>query len=288
MRKTLIGLLLSLPLGVLSGCAAEAPVASASQALGGFTFDSRAIAAAPPATLPAATLPRTAFEDAEIIRSLIQTTESFAPGERSGDVVEMDSASWMYQKLQGRGMLLVQRTADPGPAAPQDDAVMQRLAIGRLAAWGLPQAEIGRVLQRRGLQQDGDDRGLSPPAVHRYKTFVMRAVNGVPVEGHRVTLSHAADGAFQRALVNWPPLASAGHRLTSRLSVAEIEQRAARALAAEGETDGAVKLRWKYTAEPTTSGEAVLTLKVSARMGAVRNREYTEEPREVSVLVDAL
>lgn len=289
MRKMLIGLLFALPLGALAGCAAEEePAAAATQALGGFTFDSRAISTPPPATLPAAPLPRTAFEDGEIIRSLIQTTEGFTPGERSGDVTEMDSASWMFQKLQSRGLLIVQRTVDPGPPVPQDDAVMQRLALGRLAAWGVPSQEIVRVLQRRGMQQDGDDSGVSAPEVHRYKTFALRGINGVPIEGHRATLSHAVDGTFHRALVNWPPLAAAGHKLTTRLSVSEIEQRAARALTAEGETDGAVKLRWRYTAEPTVTGEAVLTLKVSARLGAVHNREYAEEPREITVAVDAL
>ena len=103
MRKTLIRLLLALPLGALPSCAIEAPVGATAQALGGFTFDSRALATAPAAALPAAPLLRSAFDDAEIARSLIQTSETFRPGDASGDVTEMSSPSWTFQKVGARG-----------------------------------------------------------------------------------------------------------------------------------------------------------------------------------------
>lgn len=83
------------------------------------------------------------------------------------------------------------------------------------------------------------------PTVHRYKTLIQRALNGVRVEGHRAVVSPGTDGRFARVLVKWPPLAREGHQPRTPLTLAEVEQRALVALKAEGVTSGRVKLAWK-------------------------------------------
>lgn len=104
---------------------------------------------------------------------------------------------------------------------------LQRSATARLGAWGVPTSEIGRVLQRRTLAQDADGTRLAAERVHRYKTFVFRAINGVPVEGHSAVVTHGLDGALVRAFVKWPPFAASGHLLHSRVSTTDIQERAA-------------------------------------------------------------
>ena len=116
-----------------------------------------------------------------------------------------------------------------------------------------------------------------------HKTFVFRQVLGVPVEAHRAVVTHALDGTFQRALIKWPALAASGHLLHTRLSRAEIERLALDALAREGVTDGAIALRWRYVATPTTTGEVVLRLSVAARVPSVSGIEADSEPRDIDV-----
>ena len=65
-------------------------------------------------------------------------------------------------------------------------------------------SETGRVLQRKSLSQDADGTALSAERVHRYKTFVYRALNGVPVEGHRAVVTHGLDGSFVRDMLEDP------------------------------------------------------------------------------------
>lgn len=285
-----------LPLVLLGACDAtvpasavdELPGAANGQALTGFTFDTTGIARPPSGNIPTDALRLSAFDDAMIARGLIQTTEPFAPGMRLSDISEQVSASWKFEKAPAEGALLVLKTAPIGPAVTVDEAVLQRGATARLGSWGLPASETGRVLQRRSLSQDADGTALLAERVHRYKTFVYRAINGVPVEGHRAVVTHGVDGSFVRAYIKWPALAASGHLLRSRLSVTEIQARAAAALRTEGETSGAVKLRYKYVPTTLTTGEVALTLKVGARLAPDRTATNNSEAREVDVDVDAL
>jgi hypothetical protein len=283
-----------LPLALLAGCDAtvpageELPGAASAQALTGFTFDTTGIARPPSGDIPADRLTQAAFDDAVIARSLIQTTEPFALGMRLGDINEQVAASWKFEKAPAEGALLVLKTAPTGPAVTVDEAVLQRSATARLASWGLPASETGRVLQRKSLSQDADGTAIAAERVHRYKTFVHRAINGVPVEGHRAVVTHGLDGSFVRAYIKWPALAASGHLLHSRVSATEIQSRAAAALRTEGETSGVVKLRYKYVPTALTTGEVTLTLKVGARLVPDRTATNNSEAREVDVDVDAL
>lgn len=289
MKRSTLCLALALPLLTTFGCAAEdpsaPPLAGQVQPLTGFRFDTTAIAAPPPAALPAGLLTAAAFTDDGIIRNLIQTTESFTPGMRLPTLIEMVAPSWKFERDQSQGALLVLKTVPGGRAVPQDDAVLQRSAQARLDQFGIPSIELGRVLARRTLLQDQDDKGVAAPETHRYKTFFFRAINRVPVEGHRAVVSHATDGSFVRAYLKWPALAASGHKLTTRLATTEVVRRATAALTAEGESGGEVRLSWKYVATPLASGEVALTLKASARLAAPA---AASEAREIDVEVDAL
>lgn len=283
-----------LPLALLGACDATvpegevAPAAASAQALTGFTFDTTGIARPPTGSLPTERLTQRAFDDALITRGLIQTTEPFTPGLNLGQVTEQVAASWKFEKAAAEGALMVLKTAPIGPAVTVDEAVLQRGATERLGRWGLPSSEIGRVVSRRMLSQDADGTALAPERVFRYKTFVHRAINGVPVEGHRAVVTHGVDGSFVRAFIKWPALAPSSHLLRSRLSTTEIQSRAATALRAEGETAGLVRLRYKYVPTQLPSGEVTLTLKVGARLAPDPTATNNSEAREIDVEVDAL
>jgi hypothetical protein len=288
MKRISLLFALALPALTAIGCSVEdadvQPTTQTAQALSGFTFDTSGLSITPPRTLPTGLLPATAFNDEVIIRSLIQTTESFTSGLRAGSLTEKVSANWKFEKDQTQGAILVLKTTPSGKPSTQDETSLQRLALSRAYSFGISGSEIGRVLQRRALLQDQDDTGLATPEVHRYKTFLFRAINRIPVEGHRLVISHAGDGSFVRAFLKWPAVASSGHLLTTALTVADIQERAVRALNAEGETRGNVNLSWKYVPTALPGGEVTLTLKVSARLLA---SAVTQENREIDVDVDA-
>lgn len=287
-RKTLMVIL---PLALLAGCEAQPGQGEtdtvAQKQEGTFTFDTTGIARPPSGGIPTDQLTGKAFDDAVIGRSLIETTESFEPGLRLGELTEMVGKSWKFEKSLADGALLVLKTAAPGEPLPGvDEAVMQRGAIARLGSWGIPSSEIGRVLQLRTFAQDADGTTVEAERVHRYKTFVFRAINGVPVEGHRAVVTHGLDGSFGRALIKWPAFAASGHLLHSRMGVPEIQDRAVAALKAEGESAGLVRLRYKYVPTKQKTGEVTLTLKVGARLLPDRTSANTEA-REIDVDVDA-
>lgn len=286
-----------IPMLLLAGCGVDAtaegddaPLGQSESALSTFTFDSTAIAQNPSATLPSARLPLTSFQDAVIERSLINTTEVFTPGTPVGKRTQKEGAEWTYEKDPTQGQVLVVRKTPSGPAAAVDEAVLRRLSLLRLNTWGIPNSEMGTVLQQRALAESQD--GTTPTtsrAIHRYKTFVFRAINGVQVEGQRAVVTHTLDGTFNRALIRWPALAPSGHQLRTSLSTADIEARAEVALKAAGETGGAVTLRWKYVTTLLTTGEATLTLTVSARTsgGATTPTGTGDEVRDITVDVGA-
>lgn len=258
-------------------------------ALTGFTFDSTELAQAPSGPLPTVLLPQTAFSDANLQRSLLQTTESFTVSGQLGSRAELDSPSWHLERDAQHGRVLVVRKHEGGAAVPQDEALLQRFSIDRLQRWGIPSGEVGPIRQVQLLAQGQDDTLLEAPAVARYKTFVMRAINGIRVEGHRAVVTHALDGTFQRAVLKWPAIATSGHRLYTRLTPTEIESRATDALVRAGELGGPVRLSWKYVPTQLTTGQVSLTLVVSASMPSLTDADgTTEEPRVVDVDVSAL
>jgi hypothetical protein len=101
--------------------------------------------------------------------------------------------------------------------------------------------------------------------------------------GFRLRLRGWRARPAHRALISWPPLARAGHLLRTRLTTAEIEQRAREALLLEGESGGPVLLFWKYEPTQVSTGEWVLTLQVGASMPSLTGADSTEEPRVVDV-----
>ena len=292
MRRTALTLILSSVLSsLLAGCAAESvdldETDSNAEAVGAFTLVTTGIAAKPAATLPAARLAASAFAESAIAARLMRSTETFETVGRVGARDVRESTTWHLERDAATGQALFVRRVDPGAPVALTDAQLQAAATQRLAEWGLPSSEILRTLQRRAMRQSEENNVRGAATVHRYKTFVLRGFNGVAVEGHRAVVTHSPDGAVHRALVRWPALAASGHLLRTTLTTAQISQRAITALTAAGETSGRAVLRWKYVPALNAAGEAVLTLRVGARMPPVAGSEATEEPREIDVDVSA-
>ncbi len=282
---------------MLTGCVAEATVGEGSapaedlseEALSRFTVDSTALALRPAAAAPAKALRLEKLEAQNIGAKLLRAPASpsvFKAGARA----QLRVADWELETDSKTGRVLAnRRVASSGREAAQDVASLRADALSRLQAFGVESEEVGNVVQRTLMSstQDGTS-GASAPKVHSYKTFVFRAVNGIPVQGHRAVITHALDGSARKVLVTWPALAKTGHRLTTRLGTAAIETRAKIALARLGHPGGKAQLSWRYVPVRTDTGEVTLQLvAVAALPGAKLADGTTEEARVVEVGVDA-
>jgi hypothetical protein len=287
-RNTLLALCLS---SLFAGCAAtDADLGDTAENVGeavGLSIDSTALATVPAATLPTKRLTASAFSEDAVTSRLVRTSEPLSTVSVLGGREVRESLTWHIERDALTGQVMFLRRVAPGAEVAVTDSQLQTAATQRLSEWGLPSSEILRVLQRRAMRQSEENGVRGAPQLHRYKTFVLRGFNGIPVEGHRAVITHSLDGVLHRALVRWPALAASGHLLRTPLTRAQITSRAAEALASAGETSGRVVLRWKYVSTLNAAGEAVLTLRVGARMDAVAGAETTEEAREIDVDVSA-
>ncbi|NTX01396.1 hypothetical protein [Myxococcus sp. CA040A] len=299
MKTQIIRYLAVLPLTAMLGCDSVTPlaeerpdtqsaqVARAATAVS-FEFDTTGIATPPSGGLPTQLLPANAFNDAILQRGLIGTTEPFTVASELGTRLELESANWKLERDGASGRALVLNKVESGPATRLEPAVLQRNALARLQRWGIPTTEVGDVRQVASFLQSEDVGTYEPAELHRHKTFVLRAINGIRVQGHRAVVTHGVDGSFQRALISWPALAREGHLLRTRLSTAEIERKATEALVAEELTTGRVRLFWKYVPNRLTDGSWALTLQVGAALASVATETHTEEPRVIDVDVNAV
>ncbi len=279
----------------LGACAGEGPdeplVTTAPVPLeatdGAFTFDSSALRTRPAGQLPSRRLAMESYGDRAVRDRLIRTREDFTIKHTRGQRMFYESGSWVYEQDTSRGRVLALRKTAAGPATRLRAADLQRQATARLGSWGIGSGEVYRILQRKLMKTERPGNQVARPEVFRHKTFVFRGLGGVRVEGSRAVVTHTLDGAINRVLIAWPPLASAGHLLRTNLSVAEMQRRAAAAMRKAGETRGKVTLRYKYVPASTDSGEIVLTLKVNARLARPAD-DSPAEPREVEVDVSAV
>jgi len=298
------------PTGVDPTAAATRPLASASD----YQFDTSKLTAPPPATLPSARLKPGAFAEANIAQAFAdKMPEGVSPRKLGGTRTIVLGNEWRIERDAQQGSLLVarhppdeveeQETEEPGKARPDarppeykprentlDDARAKSLSLERLTRFGIPATEVGEVTSLRLVTQDLDAERPGPVELMSYKTVVYRAINGVPVRGHRAVVTHWPDGSLKRTLVHWPAIAETGNRLTTRLSVAEITGRAARVLAREGVPKGSrASLRFRYVPVQQPNGEVTLRLITSARVRAPEKLPEGSfaEPREFEVPVDA-
>jgi hypothetical protein len=279
----------------LAGCATEPiegdedpPNAAVSQSLTSFSFDSSALAQAPSAALPT-TLTLDKLAESNITSQLLATQEKPLRVASQNQLSFFKTSTWEIERDDDAGRVVGFSTAQTGLPVKLSDATLQKHSLDRLGAYGVGSGEVGRVLQRRVMAQDFDGTAPGAPSVHSHKTFVYRAINGIPVEGHRAVITHGVDGAVRKVLVNWPALARSGHALKTQLSVSQIEARAAAALAAEGETTGKASLYWRYLPMKVSGGQVTLKLVASAHIaGAVEPDGTTEEPRIIDIDVSAI
>jgi len=251
----------------------------------GFQFDTSRLATVPKAELPRERMSLRAFEAAPTLRA-IGAQEKVEKSERlSRSRVAEFIGSWRVERDPLEGSLLIASTREMVSSGGETDEMKLRaMSIDLLNRIGVPQSELGRIQVRSLMTTDAEGKEEpTRPQLLTYKTFVTREINGIPVEGHRAVVSHAPSGELHRANLRWPALASTGHKLTTRLSVQQITERASEVLKREGEREGKVLLRWKYVPMKQSSGEVALVLAVGARI----QPKPGMEPREITVPVDA-
>lgn len=234
--------------------------------------------------LPSERLTLESFDPAVAVKRFIQTEEPFTLVGQRSKRQELESTSWRIESAPGHFVAMVKPDV-VGPQVATDEDSLRVASRQRLRTWGVPDAEVGRVLQRKVMTQERVEGLAGEPRVHAHKTFIMRAIHGVEVQGHRAVITHSPEGRFERALVRWPALSSSGHALRTSLPLAAIEERARAALSVEDSGLLKAHLRWKYLAEEQPNGEVRLRLVVGARAPSSQNEG--SESREVDVEVDA-
>lgn len=265
-------------------------LACAGQALAaGFEFDTSRIQPVPRASLPEKRLTLKAFDTANALRSFAASTEKVESSEAVvGRRVADFTRSWRVERDTTEGSILIARRGELAETSgTMDREKLMKASTQLLGGFGVPSEEIGAVIARSLVTRDGDADAKEPgPAkLLLYKTFIIREINGVTVEGHRAVVTHAPDGSFVRANLLWPPLASSGHKLSTKLTTAEIERRAQVALEKERESEGKVLLRWKYFPVKARTGEVALRLMVEAWITPAT--PGATETRAINVPVDA-
>jgi hypothetical protein len=278
--------------GCAVGCAVETPgeepTGAVDQAITSFEFDSTALSKiTPPASIPSVHLTLDKLDALNVTSALLGTTEKPERVSLVGNHETFKTSTWELEKDAYTGRIFGLSNVPSGAPAIVDESRLQRLALGRLFAFGIGSGEIGRVLQRKSMIQDFDGTTPDKPELHGYKTFAFRAIGGIQVVGHRAVVTHGVDGVVRRVTMKWPALAAKGHLLHTILAPKDVEARATSALARAGETTGKVYLHWQYQPVVTATGEVTLKLVAAARMRAVEGKEETEEPRTVEVDVSA-
>lgn len=288
-------ILLTAALAVMTGCATEMddgdldpPNEGISQALTSFTFDSTAVARTPAVVAPSRALALADSTSTKVASQLLKAPAPRLVASR-GSTEQMTAGDWELERDSATGRVVANSLRVPTRPIRIDEAALKTDSMARLASFGVSTAEVGTVLQRKVMAQDLDGTGApAAPTVHGYKTFIFRSVNGIPVVGHRAVISHGLDGQARKVTMTWPPLAKTGHMLRTSLSVAQIEARAAAALAADGESSGRATLSWRYVPQRTANGEVVLKLMAAAKVDGTKLADgTTEEPHLVDVAVDA-
>jgi hypothetical protein len=255
----------------------------------GFEFDTSRIQSVPRASLPEKRLTLKAFDTANALRSFAASAEKVESSEAVvGRRVADFTRSWRVERDTSEGSMLIARRAELAETSgTMDREKLMKASTQLLGGFGVPSEEMGAVIARSLMARDSDAEAKEPgPAkLLLYKTFIAREINGVTVEGHRAVITHAPDGSFVRANLLWPPLASGGNKLSTKLTVAEIERRAQAALERERETEGKVLLRWKYVPVKARTGEVALRLVVEAWITPAA--PGATETRAINVPVDA-
>jgi len=254
-----------------------------------FEFDTSRLDTVPVATLPAMRMKMEAFTTPNVLHSFVTAQEKPESSVRIGASRIADfTTNWRVERDPLEGSLLIARRGQSaGKAVQIDDEKVNKLSLELLAQFGVASEEVGSVVTKHLVARDLETKATEPSraTLLRYKTFITREINGTPVEGHRAVISHVPDGSFYRANLLWPATAPEGHKLRTRLTTPEITKRAEVALTKEGETTGAVLLRWKYLPIKQKTGEVTLELVVEARIKPVGGQ--ATELREINVPIDA-
>ena len=132
--------------------------------------------------------------------------------------------------------------------------------LALLGRWGIPSGEILRSFSSKTFAANHEFGVAQTPVHHRTKSFVLRGFGNIGVRGHRAIVTHAPDGSITRVLANWPAIAARGHKLSTKLTAANILSRANSAIAAERITTGAAVVSLEYAPTLLSTGECTLQL----------------------------
>ncbi|MFT3767048.1 MAG: hypothetical protein QM820_16240 [Minicystis sp.] len=279
--------------GLAVGCGAnESGPESVSPAAQADTFVSQAIGEPPrAAVLPnAGPFDARAALSAERARALVGEDDVQIDTRPDGQL-RVASARVTAELDPRAGRWLVLRSDEAvraDPAAPSlTDAALEARSRDHVRALGIADTEIGRVIQTAVLAEEAAE-GQAPgaPSVQAYKTFIDRAVAGIPVQGSRIVVTYDPAGRFRRVAGTWPALAAQGHRLTTSLPRAEIASRVTAHLTARGLSGRAVRAHYVYVPEAQADGTIKLRLAAEARVPADRSGGRDSAPQSVLVELD--
>lgn len=214
--------------------------------------------------------------------SVKQAPSGAIHGESARLVVEADPADGRFLVLYKDEALALE-----APAASVEDAALEGRSRELVRSLGVPEEELGRVTQTAVLSESAGETGApSAPSVHSYKTFIERAVRGVPVLGSRIVISYDTAGRLRRVVGTWPTLAADGHRATTSLPLATVEARVKDRLASQGLSGRAVRARYVYVPVANADGTVTLGLHAEARVPADRSGGRASSPQAVLVSLE--
>ncbi len=210
-----------------------------------------------------------------------------------GAVAVAQSENFRAESDAATGSFVVSRKESVDEASAIHDGVpedeispeaLERRAMAVAAALGIPAEEIGVVAQREAMQQSAERAGpASAPELTAHKTFLLRSVHGIEVQGSRIVVTHDPAGRLARIAGRWPALASSGHRLTTSLSPERLTVRVASQMAAEGLAGRAARLRYVYVPEQAGDNPVRLHLHVAAVVARHPDPAWPSMPRELLI-----
>ena len=168
---------------------ADATVCRAAAMMTSFEIDSSGVQQRPAANLPPVPLLSEAFEEETIVGDLLQIANAFQLKEIVAGRDFLESPAWFLEVDPSQGSIVALRKPVTVRSAPQNDNTLAGRTQARLVQWGIPPEEMLRVLPRRLKRQDESNGVHTAVAIHRYKTFVIRGINGAPPEMHTVVVS---------------------------------------------------------------------------------------------------
>ena len=217
--------------------------------------------------------------------------EALSPiGVLGSSLQQLQSAHWAVSRRPATGDLQVvgrEELWTPPKVNPTLDPQMLRSsAISRMAALGIPAAEVLRVSQKQANMIHSEDM---VPRVHSHVTFFDRGFNGIPVRGSHASIVHNRTGNFSKLTLHWRPIApeATGHQWGTSMTPAQITARATQVLGQQGLSTRDVELRYAYVPKSLNAdGTTTFALKCVAHVAGLDERQPGGPDRATDIDID--